>query len=195
MWWFLVYQKKFSIKVKVISERANDKNVIIFDKAAILKDRKDGSTYFKLWNLKLELPAPSFNVLQTAGKGDYLELYRTSQNSIYFLTPSKIDKTKTYQHDGKTILLASQRTNKINPDMEFWQVKRKSMNKKMFDTESMFMKLIPYIPQIIGGVIMIFTLYILMSHLPTILTELTSLVKEMKSLKGASVVKTILSII
>jgi len=194
-WWFYVYQRKFNIKVKVISERANDKNVIIFDKAAILRDKKDGSSYFRLWGLKLELPSPSFNVLQTEGNRDYLELYRTSQNSIYFLTPTKIDKTKVYQHDGKTILLASQRSNRVNPDMEFWQIKRKNLNNKMFDTEKLWMKLLPFIPQIIGGVLVIFTLYILMTHLPSILSELTTLTQEMRSLKGASVVKTLLPLI
>ena len=57
----------------------------------------------------------------------------------------------------------------------------------MFDTDSMFMKLLPYIPAILGGIVTIFVLYILLDHLPGILSELTNLVREMKSLKGADI--------
>ena len=54
-WWYLIYKKKFNIKVKITSERAGDRNRIVFDKAAILKDRKDKSMYFRIWGMKLDL--------------------------------------------------------------------------------------------------------------------------------------------
>jgi len=187
VWWFFIYKKKFNITVKVTSERAGDRNRIIFDKAAILKDRKDKSMFFRIWGIKLDLPAPKFNVLQSTSHGDYMELYRTSENRIYFLTPSIIDKTKVIQADGKIYAIASQKNLQMNPDMDFWAARRQQENKKMFDTESMFMKLLPYIPAIMGGVVTIFILYILLDHLPGILSQLTELVREMKSIKGADV--------
>ena len=186
-WWFLIYKKKFNILVKITSERAGDRNRIVFDKAAILKDRKDKSMYFRIWGMKLDLPAPKFNVLQSTSDGDYLELYRTSENRIYYLTPSLIDKKNIIQSDGKLHALAVQTNKQIDPDMDFWGQRRMTENKKMFDTESMFMKLLPYLPAIMGGFITIFILYILLDHLPGILTALTQLVQEMKSLKGADV--------
>ena len=177
MYWFLIYKRKFNIKVKVISERANDKNRIIFDQAAILKDRKDGSHYFKLWILGLELPSPKFSVLQSAGRFDYLELYRTSENTIYFLAPPAIDKKRVIGVDGREYLIASQVSKQINPDMEFWAIKRKGMNKKMFDPEKLWMKVLMFLPQLMVGVLSIFVLYILMSYLPDILRELSELAK------------------
>jgi len=180
MYWFLIYKRKFNIKVKIISERANDKNMIIFDNAAILKDRKNGSHYFKLWKLNLELPSPKFSVLQSAGSFDYLELYRTSENTIYFLAPPAIDKKKVINEDGKEYLIASQISKQINPDMEFWAIKRKGMNKKMFDPEKLWMKILMFLPQLMVGVLSIFVLYILMSYLPEVLSELTTLAKTIK---------------
>jgi len=180
MYWFLIYKRKFNIKVKVISERANDKNMIIFDQAAILKDRTNGSHYFKLWNLKFELPSPKFSVLQSAGKFDYLELYRTSEDTIYFLAPPAIDKKRVINQDGKEYLIASQISKQINPDMEFWAIKRKGMNKKMFDPEKLWMKILMFLPQLMVGVLSIFVLYILMSYLPEILSQLNDLAKTIK---------------
>jgi len=188
MYFFLIYKKKFDITVKIISERAGDKDRIIFDKAAILKDRKSQTPYFRIWGLKLDLTAPKFNVLQTTNRGDYLELYRVSETDIYFLTPTQIDKTKILKADGKIYTIAEQSNKLIDTDISFWSTKRKSMNTKMFDTESLLMKVLPYIPHIMGGVIMIFILYMLLDHLPGILSELRELTKELRSLKGADVV-------
>lgn len=188
MWYFLIYKKKFDIDVKITSERSGDRNRIIFDRAAILKDRVTGTKFFKVWSLKIELPIPEFSVLQTSNKGDYLELYRTSEDHIYFLTPARIDKFKLIKADGKVYPLASQENRQIDTDLAYWNVKRKNQNKKMFDTEGWLSKLLPHIPAIIGGVLTIFVLYVLMDNLPGILRELTELTKELRSLKGATVV-------
>lgn len=188
IYFFLIYKKKFNIEVKVTSERANERDRIIFDKAAILIDRKDKSKYFRIWGLKLDLPAPKFNVLQSTSKGDYLELYRTSEDTIYYLTPSVIDKTKIIKGDGQIYALASQKNKQIDPDMAFWGTRRMMENKSMFDTESLLMKILPFLPQILGGMFMIFILYILLDHLPGILSQLSSLVEQMRLLQeGGSV--------
>ncbi len=190
IYFFLIYKKKFNIQVKVTSERANERDRIIFDKAAILVDRKDKSKFFRIWGLKLDLPAPKFNVLQATNKGDYLELYRTSEDTIYYLTPSVIDKTKVIKGDGKVYLLASQKNKQIDPDMAFWGTRRMMENKSMFDTESLLMKILPFLPQILGGMFMIFILYILLDHLPGILAQLSDLVREMRVMQGGGSVAT-----
>ena len=174
-YYFIFYKRKFDIIVKINSERAGDKNRILYDRAAILKERKSGAKYFKLWKLKKALPVPQFNVLQTSDKGDYLELSRTGEDQFYFLTPTMIDKQQIVKEDGKFYPIAAQKATKIDVDLEYWNVKRKLMNKRMFDTDSMLMKLLPYIPLIVGGMIMIFMLYLLMDHLPGILSEMRSL--------------------
>jgi len=84
LFYFGVYRKRFDILVKINSERAADKNKIIFDKAAILKDRKGKFKFFRILNLKIDLPIPEFSVIQSSNKGDYLELYRSSEEGLYF---------------------------------------------------------------------------------------------------------------
>lgn len=190
IWWFAVYQKRFDIKVKVISERANDKNKIIWDKAAILKDRKTGTKFFKLWTLKVELPIPKFNVLQQTNTGDYLEIYRKTEDEFYFLRPPVIDKFSIVKSDGRLYPMSEQEHKQIDADIAYWNVKRKERNKSIFSQDSLLMKLLPYFPIVIGGMIMIFMLYVLMDSLPTILQNLKDLTIELKSLKGAEAVVT-----
>jgi len=187
MWWFLIYKKKFNIEVKIMSKRAKNKHNILFDTAAILTDRKDGSKYFSLWKTKKQLPLPNFNILQTTDKGDYMELYRTGEDTFYFLLPSKIDKRYLVKSDGGIIPVAEQSTRLVDPNMDFWSQKRKSLNKGMFDPEKLWMKILPFIPQILAGVFTIFTLWVLMNYLPDILSQLSELASTLKSTTAAKV--------
>jgi hypothetical protein len=186
-WYFLIYKKKFDIEVKIISERAEDKVSIYYDKAAILTDRKSGGKYLRLWSLKVELPAPKFNIFQVVGKKDYLELYRTAENKFYYLTPSIVNKKYVLKSDGKYYLMADQSKMMVDANDDFWRAKRKEQNKGMFSTESIFMKLLPYLPAIVGGIITIFILYVLMSHLPGILDQLGQLVEKLNQANGGNV--------
>jgi hypothetical protein len=179
IWYFLIYKKKFDITVKVKSERAEDKITEFFDKAAILTDRKSGGKYLRIWGLKTELPAPKFNIFQVVGGKDYIEILRTAENKFYYLTPSKVDKRYVLKSDGKYYPLADQTNMMIDANDDFWRAKRKQQNKDMFSTDSIFMKLLPYLPAIMGGMITIFVLWVLMSHLPGILAQLGDLVSKL----------------
>lgn len=179
MWYFFLYKRKFDITVKIFSERASDKNNIIFDKAAILKDRKTGTKYFKLWSLKEELLSPPFNILQITNKGDYLELRRTAENRWYYLYPPQISKKYLMKSDGKVYPVAEQKTINIDMDLDYWAAKRKSQNRSMFAPEKLWIKLFPYVPIVLGIFGIIFVLYILMSYLPEILSEMRSLAAEL----------------
>ena len=94
MWWFFIYKKKFDIEVKILSNRSDEKHKVIIDKAAILSDWKEKTPYFRVWGLKRDFPVPKYDVLQSTNKGDYVEIYRKSEEEFYFLTPSKIDNLK-----------------------------------------------------------------------------------------------------
>lgn len=187
MWYFFIYKRKFDITTKIISERAEDKDSIIFDRAAILVDRKTRTKYFKLWSLGIELPVPPFNILQRTNKRDYLELRRTAEDKIYFLLPPKISKQYIVKADGKIYPISSQEMKMMDPDISYWQVKRKTQNKGMFDPEKMWMKILPYVPFIMAGAITIFILYILMSYLPSILAQLQQLTAELNRGRVAQV--------
>lgn len=185
IWWFMIYSKKFNIMVKIISERADGFNSIFFDKAGILVDRKSGASYLKLWSLKKAMKLPKFNILQNIGKQDYLEIYRDSENGLFFLTPPKINRKHIIKTDGKMYPFADQELIRVDTDMEFWSTKRKDMNKAMFDKESLIMKILPYIPHIVGGMFIIFIIYILVDHLPAIISMLKELVDSMNQMQRA----------
>lgn len=188
MWYFIIYQRKFDIKIKVTSNRADGNDQIMFDKGAFLTERKTGTPYLRIWKMKKDLPIPKYEIIQKTSDGDYIEIYRKSENEFYFLQPSTINKDVVIKNNGKEETLASQETKMVDPEMAFWAVKRKQLNKKMFDTESLAMKLIPFLPQILGGVFMIFILYILLDHLPGILAQLEKLYQANNALCRAELV-------
>ena len=188
MYYQFVYKRKFDILVKITSNRANENNSVLIDKAAILYELKSKIPYFRIWGLKRDFPVPKYNVLQKTNRGDYLELYRDSEESFYFLTPSQINKSYMIKSEGQLVKVADQEQIMVDPEMGFWAVKRKALNKKMFDTEGLIMKLLPYVPQIIGGVITIFVLYILMDTLPGILAELAKLARTLNEQSASTLV-------
>jgi len=178
MYWFLIYKKKFDIYVKIISQRAEDNNNIIFDKAAILTERKTGKRYFRLWNFKIDMPIPKFEVLQKAGNIDYLEIYQRSDESFYFLKPAKINKTEVIKSDGSLVPLAEQEHKQMDTDIAYWNVKRKTENKSIFNKDKTWMKLLELAPQILSIIVLIFILWIFLDKLPAILNSLQSVAKE-----------------
>jgi len=188
MYYFLVYKKRFDIKVKIRSNRSEDAYSIIFDKAAILTDRKDQTKFFRVWGLKKDFPVPSYRLMQKTNEGDYLEIYRKSENEFYFLLPAKIEKSYLFKSDGKKYPIALQRQIMLDPDMAYWISHRDEKRGKMFSTEHWAMKLMPYIPHLIGGVLTIFMLYILLDNMPQLLKELKGLAEIMQNMQRAEVV-------
>ncbi len=185
---FIIWKRRFNITVKIISKRAKDKNNILFDKAAIIVDRNDKSKYFHVLKTNVKLPVPDFNVLQNSSDGDYIELYRSSEDRFYFLTPSKVSEKILRKEGGMVVPMRDQSSIGIVPEMDFWTTKRKHLNKGMFVTENMWMKILPYVPHIISGVLVIFILWILMSHLPGILQQLSELTTKLNQQQTAQVV-------
>ena len=185
MWYWLHYKKKFDIMVKIRSERARDP-AIYFDWAAVIYNRQTKSKYFRLLNTKVDLPVPPFNVLQKTNRGDYLEIYRKSEEDFKFLTPGKIDKDRVIRADGKIYPVASTDQKQIEGDI-YWYISRKDKMKKLFDTDSMLVKILPWIPQIMGGIFMIFILYVMMDKLPAILGQMESLTRELRALKNPNI--------
>lgn len=181
VYYFFVYRRKFDIRVKIFSERAQDPK-IYFDKAAILKDKKDNK-FFKLWKTKVELEVPPFTVMESTNEGDYLELWRKSEDEFVFLTSPKIDKTKLIKADGKTYTVARTSQTAVESDL-YWTSKRREDNKKLLDPESMLMKLLAWAPQIVSSVFLLIILWVLMDKLPELFTQAVELTKELRSLKG-----------
>lgn len=181
-YYFVVYRRKFDIQVKVISDRATDPKVY-FDKGASVKDKKTNTSYFKLLKSKVALPMPKFNLIESTNRGDYLELYRNSDDNWFYLTRPKINKEFIFRSDGKAWPMRELKQTQIETDA-YWIIKRKEQNKKMLTTESVLMKLLEWAPQIMSGFFMLMILYVFMDKLPEILTQLRDLVSQLSTLQG-----------
>ena len=188
MWYFLIYQRKFDIKVKIKSNRAEDKHSIIFDKAAILLHYKTKMPYFRIWELKRNFPVPKYNVIQSTNHGDYLEIYRQSEEEFYYLTPARINNKRIIHSDGKYHAMADQEQTLYDPDIMSWALNRMEEDTNMFSVNKVWMQLIPYIPHIMGGVITIFILYLLMDSLPQILNSMKELAEILNNAQRAQTI-------
>lgn len=186
VYYFVGYRRKFDILVKIISERASDPR-IFFDKGAILIDRKKGTKYLKLLSTKVELNVPPFKIIEATNKGDYIELWRKSQDEFVYLTKPIIDKTKVIRADGRLYPVSTPLQRHHEGDL-YWVIKRKEDNKQLLTAEALWAKLLAWAPQIIGGIIVMLMLWITLSKLPGLIDQLTTLTREITSLKGADII-------
>jgi len=183
MYYFFIYKRKFDIEVKINSERSGEKYNIIFDKAAIMTDSTTKSKYLRIWGMKVDLPLPNFNIIQQTSRGDFIEIHREGEGKFSYCSPAVMTKGSIIGKDGKMYSVTDQETFPIDSDMDYWNVKRKQQNKKMFDTESLMMKIIPFIPVIVGSIMMVFILFVLLDKIPEVLNELTTLTEAIQDLK------------
>lgn len=186
MWYWFGYKRKFDIMVKIRSERAGEPS-IVSGVGAIFHDRKTNSKYFKIiaGQIKVELPVPPFTIMQKDNRGrDVLELWRKSEDEFHYLTPGVIDSTEMVRQDGKVFPLSTVKQKTVEGDIAYWNVKRKRDYKGIFNQETIWMKMLPWIPQMVGGIFIIFVIWILADKMPNLINELTTLTRELRTLKG-----------
>lgn len=172
-WYFFRYRKKFDIKVKVISDRVQDDSVY-FDKGAIFYDKKSKMKYLRLYSTKVELEVPPFRIFTKTPEGDYLEINRTSDDQFYYLTPPQIDNKTMVDYGGRPFPISSVKQKQIENDTAFI-LRRKEMNKKLINPEGLLSTLVPFIPHIISGMIMMLMLWVVFSKLPEMIDAMTKL--------------------
>ncbi len=179
VWYFFNYRKKFDIMVKIISRRSGE-NRIFFDRGAILRDKKKNTDYLRLWNSKIELEMPKFNIMHNTNKGDYLELLRESERGFRFLTPPKIDSKYLLKYNGKLYPIAKLKQYQIENDLS-WILERQKVNKSLINPEGIFAKILDNAPHIIAMAFSFFMLWIIFRFAPQMLDSLRQLVAELKT--------------
>lgn len=179
IYYFVYYKRKFDILVEVKSERSEDLK-IYFDKGAVFYDRKDKTKYLKLLKTKVSLEMPPFNIMQHTNKGDFIRIWRKSEDEFVYLTPGKINQEQIIKANGKLYSTANSEHRQIEADA-YWYITRKEKVKRLLDPENLLMKLLPYIPHIVGGMFLIFILYIVMGKLPGMITQITELARVIGS--------------
>jgi len=194
IYYFGVYRKKFDITVKIISERAGDRNKVIFDKAAILNDKKNATQYLKLLKTNVELPLPKFNVFHNTNQGDYVEILRKSERDFRFLTPPKIDKEYFVKSDGKLFPRSEVKQREIENDIS-WIINRQKTNKKIIDPESILMQLLAYAPQILGMAMTLIIIVYVFKLMPEMLSTMRDFAETMKSANKENVIGSLIPIL
>ena len=184
IYYFVIYPRKFNITVKINSDRSNEQS-ILWDKAGILYDRANKSKYFKLLKGKFELEAPPFRILQSTNKGDYLELWRKSEDEFAFLTKPKIDKEWIVRADGKLYPIARMKQRQVEADW-YWIAKRKQEDRGWISPEGFFTKFVQMLPIIIPSVFMLIILFVFLDRLPGILASLADLIEKANKLYGVA---------
>lgn len=166
---YVRYIRQFNIFVEILSLRSTgtsqgNTNKIIFDKGALIYDKKDKSWYFRLLSYKIDLPTPPFNVLQNSTKGNVLRILQKSNEEFVYLMPDVIDQYNIVDSEGKVIPIATLTLKQVEGDVSYWNQIRKRTNRKLFDTESLIMKLLPYLVPLLMFMLVIFMTWIIVKN-------------------------------
>ena len=186
IWYFLIYKKKFDITAKVISRRAGDDR-IFFDKAAILNDKKNNKRYLKLFNTKVELELPKFNIFSHTNKGDYVEILRESEMGFRFLTPPVVEKNFIIRHDGKRYPMTQIKQYQIENDIS-WILDRQKINKRLIDPESVLMKLLAYAPQIVSMAVSFLAIFVVLKYMPDFFSKMADAIDRIGAKETVEVI-------
>lgn len=170
---YIRHWRQYNIFVEIKSRRSSGTNQIesyklIYDKGALIYDNKDKIWYFRLYDHKIDLPVPPYEVLQNSTKGNVLKLLQKSQDEFTFLLPDRIDRTKIVRIDGKEYDAAIVVEKQVEGDVAFWNQLRKEKNKQLFDPEGTLMKLLPYIIPVLMFMLVIFISWILIKKFDTV---------------------------
>lgn len=182
---YVHHRRKFDITAMIMSDRADERFSVLFDKAAMLLDKKTGNRYLKLLKNKKELPLPPYNLLEKTNKGDMIMFWRKGEDDFIPITQPEINNQVVLRQDGNLYPIGQVEYKQVEGDIAYWNTKRKDIHKKMFDKEHILMKLLPFFPMIIGGAFTIFVLYILFDNVPALIDAVTQLAERLTQLAAA----------
>lgn len=187
--WYVRYIRQFNIIAEIQSTRANiggqDQAKYIFDKAGIIYDKKDKTYYFRIKDMKVDLPQPPFNVLIPTDRGNMVKIWQKSAEEFVFLLPDTISPVIVRQ-DGQEYSSATLKTKQVEGDVAYWNVKRKERDKNLFNPESMIMKLLPYLVPMLMFVLVIFVSWMVLKNFEVLKDVAASLKETAQILKGST---------
>lgn len=188
--WYVRYIKQFNIKAEIISTRANiggvDQYKVIFDKAGLIYDKADKTYYFRIKDMKVDLPQPPFNVLIPTDQGNMVKIWQKSAEEFVFLLPDTINHSLIVRQDGKSYSSATLNVKQVEGDVAYWNVKRKERDKKLFDPQSTLMMLLPYLVPMLMFVLVIFISWMVLKNFEVLKDVAASLKETATILKGST---------
>lgn len=188
---YIRYLRQFNIKVEIKSLRGSGSRgepiyKIISDVGGFVENKQDKTRWFRLKGEKIDLPSPPLEALQLDASGvNHLKIYQRSDTEYYYLLPDRIN-TSVVVRDGKVIPVAQMELKISDGDVVYWGQLRKKQDRKMFDMESMLMKIIPYIGLMILFVGVVFLSYMITDNWGTFAAAADALREAAEALKDMS---------
>lgn len=115
-----------------------------------------------------------------------LKILQKSEKEYYYLLPDKIDENVVIR-GGKVIPVTQLSMSVVDGDVGYWGQIRKRDNRKLFDTESLIMKLLPYIVPMLMFMLVIFMTYMITDHWGTFAGAAEALKQAAEALRDVSV--------
>jgi len=174
---YVRYLRQFNVKVEIKSLRGSGSigqpvYKLIYDKGGVIYSKKDKSWHFKLLNSKVALPVPPLECYELTAKGvNVIKIYQKSNEEWFYCLPDRID-TSVIIRSGVQIPIAQAQLKVVEGAPAWWNQLRKRENKKLFDPESIMMKLLPYIVPTLTLMATIFIFYIAMDKLPALVKSI-----------------------
>lgn len=195
---YVRYLRQFNVRVEIKSLRGSGTQgepiyKIVSDKGGMILNKKDKRHYFRLLKERIELPPPPLDCMELQANGtNQIKILQKSQDEYYYLLPEKIELKKIVK-GGKLVLLAEAHLNVVEGDISYWNVLRKRDNRKLFDTENLLLKILPYVGIFLMFITVIFLTYMITDHWGTFSDAAASLAEAAKALERASTATVITS--
>jgi len=192
---YIRYLRQFNVKVEILSLRGRGGKgapiyKIVRDVGGFIERRKDKSRWFRLRGEKVDLPSPPLEALQLDSHGvNNLKILQKSDTEYYYLLPYSIS-TDTIIRGGKEVPITQMNLKIVEGDVAYWAQLRKRDDKKMFDVESLAMKLLPYVVPVLMFMLVIFLTYLITDHWGEFVAAADALREAAHALRDVSVAQT-----
>ena len=188
--WWVKYIRQFDIEVEILSLRAGTGGVaqykILHDKAGYIYSKTDKCWFFRLKDMKVDLKVTPFNVIIPTDKGNKVILKQTSPDEFTFVLRNEIDENTIIGTDGKLYPISEIKLKQVEGDVAFWNTKRKSTNKGLFNPESTLMRLLPFIVPVLMFTLVIFLTWMVIKNFSVLGDVAASLKETAQILKSSS---------
>lgn len=193
---YIRYLRQFNIKVEIKSLRGSGTfgepiYKIVNDVGGFVENKKDKTRWFRLKGEKIDLPSPPLEALQLDARGrNHIKIFQKSDTEYYYLLPDKINM-KCIIRGSEEIPIAEAEMKVSDGDVAYWGQLRKRDNKKLFDMESMVMKLLPYVIPVLMFMLVIFLTYMITDHWGNFASAAEALRQAAEALRDVSTAETI----
>jgi len=192
---YLRWMRKFNISVEIKSLRGSGSSgqpiyKIINDVGGIIENKKDKTRWFRIKGQKVDLPTPPLEAFQIDSKGrNHIKILQKSDTEFYYLLPDKID-LKNVVRNGVLVPIAEAEMKVADGDVVYWGQIRKRDDKKLFDMESLIMKLLPYLIPMLMFMLVIFLTYMITDHWGEFSSAASALNEAAHALRDVSIAGT-----